>query len=54
MLTSLTLGIVGRTETSVIDDLETPVSIPAEGSEQASASDDGVSREQQDSGRESD
>ena len=54
MLTSLTLGIVGRTETSVIDDLETPVSIPAEGSEQASASDDGVSRDQQDSGRESD
>jgi preprotein translocase subunit SecG len=53
MLTSLTLGIVGRTETSVIDDLETPVSAPAQGSEQASASGDGVSGEQRDSSRES-
>ena len=41
MLTSLSLGIVGRTETSVIDDLETPVSAPAQGSEQAPAGGDG-------------
>ncbi len=50
MLTSLSLGIVGRTETSVIDDLETPVSAPAQGSEQAPAGGDGGSGNQQDSG----
>ena len=43
MLTSLSLGIVGRTETSVIDDLEAPVSAPAQGSEQAPAGGDGGS-----------
>jgi preprotein translocase subunit SecG len=30
MLTSLALGIAGRTESSVIDDLEAPVSTPAQ------------------------
>ena len=49
MLTSLTLGIAGRNESSVIDDLETPVSAPASGSEQAPAGGDSG---QQDSGQE--
>ena len=51
MLTSLSLGIVGRTETSVIDDLETPISVPAQGSEQAPAGGDGGSGSTQDPGQ---
>ncbi len=51
MLTSLSLGIVGRTETSVIDDLETPISVPAQGSEQAPAGGDGGTGSTQDAGR---
>ncbi len=49
MLTSLSLGIVRRTETSIIDALEAPISAPAQGSEQAPAGGDGGSGSQQDS-----
>ncbi len=49
MLTSLSLGIVRRTETSIIDALEAPISAPAQGSEQAPAGGDGGSGSQPDS-----
>ena len=50
MLTSLSLGIVRRTESSVIDDLEIPITAPAQGPEQAPGSGDGGSGDPQDSG----
>lgn len=50
MLTSLSLGIVGRTESSVIDDLEVPVSsAPALPAEPAPAGGETGSAGQQDS-----
>jgi len=51
MLTSLSLGIVRRTETSIIDDFEAPISAPAQGSEQAPAGGNSGSGSPQDSGQ---
>ena len=50
MLTSLALGIVGRTESSVIDDVQAPVSAPAGQQEPAAAGETG-SGEQQEPGQ---